>query len=431
MPKIIKNGIEYAGNDNLSNYYTKDETYSKVEVDALIGSFANFEVVEELPTTDISTSTIYLVPKSTAGQDNIYDEYINTDGTSAGWELIGDTDVDLSNYYNKTETDNLLSAKANSSDIKNGTLTIKHNGTTKQTFTANQSTNADADIEAVDWKANSLLGAKNLNSYPYNATSGTTGNVTFTDNKDGTIKATGRSTSQTRTGFSCHSRTIGSNNPLFLKNGTYKLTGCPSGGSETSYYIEVGRTSNGGNSAYGRETGDGLVFTVDGDDNNADKAQIQLFCYCYSQYQLPQDGIIFKPMIRLVSDTDEEWQPYVLTNKELSDKKADKWQDLGNWNTTSVGSSMSYSDKYDEFLIRIVGTTYSLDVHILNIAGVITGASGRIYRNYYQSDSQNYMAVNVGLTFGIDTIIFALETGTEEVINGSSQSIQQIITFAR
>ena len=68
----------------------------------------NFEVVQTLPLVDISTSTIYLVPKQTAQTDNIYDEYINTDGTSQGWELIGTTEIDLSNYYTKTEVDNLI-----------------------------------------------------------------------------------------------------------------------------------------------------------------------------------------------------------------------------------------------------------------------------------------------------------------------------------
>jgi len=68
----------------------------------------NFEVVQTLPLVDISTSTIYLVPKQTAEVDNIYDEYINTDGTSQGWELIGTTEIDLSNYYTKTEVDNLI-----------------------------------------------------------------------------------------------------------------------------------------------------------------------------------------------------------------------------------------------------------------------------------------------------------------------------------
>lgn len=58
----------------------------------------NFEVVQTLPTVDISTSTIYLLPKQDPASENIYDEYINTDGTSQGWELIGTTEIDLTNY---------------------------------------------------------------------------------------------------------------------------------------------------------------------------------------------------------------------------------------------------------------------------------------------------------------------------------------------
>lgn len=99
--------------NNLTNYYKKSETYTQAEVDALISAVVtiDIEVVQTLPTTDISTTTIYLLPKQTAGTDDVYDEYINTTGTSAGWELIGSTQVDLSNYYNKTQVDNLLATK--------------------------------------------------------------------------------------------------------------------------------------------------------------------------------------------------------------------------------------------------------------------------------------------------------------------------------
>ena len=96
--------------NNLSNYYLKSETYTKSEVNTLIGQITtiSIQVVQSLPTQDIQTNVIYLVPKSTAGTSNAYDEYINTNGTSAGWELIGDTEVDLSNYYTKTEVDTLI-----------------------------------------------------------------------------------------------------------------------------------------------------------------------------------------------------------------------------------------------------------------------------------------------------------------------------------
>ena len=90
--------------DNLTNYYKKTETYTQTEVDNLLAAMStlDIEVVQELPSSNISKTTIYLVPKSTAGTNNTYDEYINTTGTSAGWEKIGDTEIDLSNYWNST-----------------------------------------------------------------------------------------------------------------------------------------------------------------------------------------------------------------------------------------------------------------------------------------------------------------------------------------
>ena len=74
---------------DLSNYATKQDI-------AAIPKFA-IQVVEELPTQDISTTTIYLVPQEegeASGQD-IYDEYIRVEDK---WELIGNTDIDLSGY---------------------------------------------------------------------------------------------------------------------------------------------------------------------------------------------------------------------------------------------------------------------------------------------------------------------------------------------
>lgn len=57
-----------------------------------------FQIVEELPGTG-ENGVIYLVSNDGSGQ-NIYDEYI---WTGTGYEKIGTTDVDLSNYWSKTE----------------------------------------------------------------------------------------------------------------------------------------------------------------------------------------------------------------------------------------------------------------------------------------------------------------------------------------
>ncbi|MBQ6628522.1 MAG: tail fiber protein [Methanosphaera sp.] len=100
--------------NNLTNYYTTSNTYTKSEVDTLIGAIStlNIQVVQSLPSTG-STTTIYLVPK-TASTNDAYDEYIYVNNS---WEHIGSTEVDLSNYYNKSQVDTLLNDKADTSDI--------------------------------------------------------------------------------------------------------------------------------------------------------------------------------------------------------------------------------------------------------------------------------------------------------------------------
>ncbi len=111
-------------------------------------NFINCEVVAQLPTTGISTTTIYLVPKSPAQQDNVYDEYINLDGTVNGWEKIGDTEIDLSNYYTKTETDTLLSGKV---DTVAG-MGLSHNDftDTEKTKLSGIESGAEVNVQS-DW----------------------------------------------------------------------------------------------------------------------------------------------------------------------------------------------------------------------------------------------------------------------------------------
>lgn len=83
--------------NNLTNYYKKSETYTQAEVNNLIGAISSLtiQIVQTLPTQDISTSTIYFVPKSTSETNNIYNEYVYVNNA---WELIGTTEIDLSGY---------------------------------------------------------------------------------------------------------------------------------------------------------------------------------------------------------------------------------------------------------------------------------------------------------------------------------------------
>ena len=87
---------------DLTNYYTKTNTYTKTEVDNKISAIKtiSIEVVSSLPSTGAS-NVIYLVPKEGATGD-MHDEYVWVASTSK-FEKIGNTAVDLTGYWQKSE----------------------------------------------------------------------------------------------------------------------------------------------------------------------------------------------------------------------------------------------------------------------------------------------------------------------------------------
>lgn len=78
--------------DDLDNYYKKTDTYNKTEVNTLISGITKVTIrkVEVLPSVG-EPNIIYFVPKTTTEVNNIYDEFVWIDNT---WENIGDTELD-------------------------------------------------------------------------------------------------------------------------------------------------------------------------------------------------------------------------------------------------------------------------------------------------------------------------------------------------
>lgn len=114
---------------DLINYYTKDDTYSQEEINNMISAIPKFsiQVVQSLPSSNISTTTIYLVPK-TASTNDSYDEYIYVSNT---WEKIGSTAVSLDDYYTKAQVNAMVTPVQSATGI---TL----NGVALQPATASQ-----------------------------------------------------------------------------------------------------------------------------------------------------------------------------------------------------------------------------------------------------------------------------------------------------
>lgn len=89
-----------------------DNRYTKAEVDNMISVIPKFAiaVVNELPISDISTTTVYLVPNNSGETGNLYDEYIYT----TQWEKLGTQTVDLSDYPTTSEMNAAIDAAINS-----------------------------------------------------------------------------------------------------------------------------------------------------------------------------------------------------------------------------------------------------------------------------------------------------------------------------
>lgn len=104
----IKNTV-----DNLVHYYNKADTYTKTEVNGLISNIQKLtsQIVDQLPTENIDSSVIYLIK---IGDTSAYMQhmYINS-----AWAELGSTQVDLSDYYKKTEIDTKLADKADKTEL--------------------------------------------------------------------------------------------------------------------------------------------------------------------------------------------------------------------------------------------------------------------------------------------------------------------------
>ena len=75
-----------------------------------------FKVVDQLPTTDIDTNKIYLLPNPAGSDNNTYIEYMYINGR---WEVVGEykAEMSLDNYYTKGQTDEKFLTKAEAGNL--------------------------------------------------------------------------------------------------------------------------------------------------------------------------------------------------------------------------------------------------------------------------------------------------------------------------
>lgn len=128
--------------------------------------------------------------------------------------------------------------------------------------------------------------------------------ITWTKNSDGTVTANGTASANSTANFSAQSSN------WYLPAGTYKITGCPSGGSSTKYYVRVYNVDSSA-VEIARDYGSGDTFTL------AARTRVSMTATIVSG-QTPSN-LVFKPMVT-VSTYSGAYVPYAATNEELTER---------------------------------------------------------------------------------------------------------------
>ena len=189
---------------------------------------------------------------------------------------------------------------------------------------------------------------KNKLPYPYTNTTITSKGITFTDNGDRTITCNG--TAEETVFFRLRDLTDG----FMVSAGEYTLSGCPSGGSNSTYHLYCVNKSQ--SAMLLNDAGNGATATLASDE-------IYGFYIKISNGQTVSN-LTFKPMLRPVG-TDNTWEPYT---GGIPSPNPDYPQEL-----VSVGDSGSTTE-------YVMGKNLiSDDVYDYNNWVAYEGHSGRYY----------------------------------------------------
>jgi hypothetical protein len=154
------------------------------------------------------------------------------------------------------------------------------------------------------WKAQNVLGAKNLLRFPYASASQTNNGVEFTVNNDGSIVINGAATADTI--FALASNVHGTSRETLLKCGSMIL----SGGVSDDIYINFWNAKGDGGNVASKTNSATITF-----ENQSAGFNIVIIV----KSGAVADNITMYPMLRLASDPDDTWTPYAPSNKDLYD----------------------------------------------------------------------------------------------------------------
>jgi hypothetical protein len=175
---------------DLVNYYTTDQTYTKDEVNNLVGAIPKFSisVVTTLPSVGISETTVYLLKAGNVSGD-LYTEYIFANGA---WEVLGSQRVDLTGYATETWVNTQLSKYLLETDLTTAVNLALANAKASGEFDG-----ADGMSPTISVKEHSITDGGGV-SITVTKPDGTTSTARLYDGKDGDDGKNGTSVTVTK-----------------------------------------------------------------------------------------------------------------------------------------------------------------------------------------------------------------------------------------
>lgn len=187
-------------------------------------------------------------------------------------------------------------------------LCLKSDYDNDPTYVPPANTNQYLSAKKADWSAvnalyNDVSGTKNiLESVGANST--TIRSVLFTKNSDGSVTASG---TQDGTGGGSYYHV---NDYIYGDGKKYILTGCPEGGSRTTYRIYLYDNTTGSTGEVATDSGSGSSVTLISGHT--------YICNIHIGPSQTVSDLTFHPMLRLASIQDDTYVPYAKTNQQLT-----------------------------------------------------------------------------------------------------------------
>ena len=241
-------------------------------------------------------------------------------------------------------------------------------------------------LDLSEIKSLNTTGTWSNNAYTLN-------DVTFTFNSDGTISTSG--TASDTTTFYLHSYSTWTKLPLKF------LSGCPSGGGMDKYILRLVRSGTFSKN----DTGEGVLL-----DQNDIASSVDVTIVVLADNDV--SGLTFKPMIRLATDTDPTYQPYAMTNKQLTDARFLN-------GTLGLAVTQNFTEA-EEYTIPVDGW------YFLQLQTNVANATGALIIRLGSDNSGNEIAVhrNSGIQYENCSVVIPLKVGTKVVYKCTDTTIQ-------